>query len=122
MCPISSALIATRPSAPCVRKSRSAIGKRPSVPMRTWPRTLRRRRSSSSNASRPACWARRFKIELLAGTELQQVQRESPPGEEAFVVGAGLLDAGIVQAIQPGVEIGKEVADGLDQGPAGDQG
>jgi hypothetical protein len=63
-----------------------------------------------------------FKIELAAGTELEQIQSESPPGEEACGVGAGLRDARIGQLIEPGVERGEEMADGLDQGAAGDQG
>ena len=47
---------------------------------------------------------------------------QPPPGEEAAVVGAGLLDARVGQAVEPGVEVGEEVADGLDEGAAGDQG
>ena len=61
-------------------------------------------------------------IELAAGAELQQVQGEAPPGQEARGVGAGLRDARVGEAVEPGVELGEEVADGLDQGAAGDQG
>jgi hypothetical protein len=59
---------------------------------------------------------------LAAGGQLQQIQGDPSPGEEAGGVGAGLLDAGIGKAIEPDVELGEEVTNGLDQGLASDQG
>jgi hypothetical protein len=70
---------------------------------------------------RPAAVAE-FKIQLAAGAELEQVQREPPPGEEPPVVDAVLLHARIREAIKPGTQLGEEMADGLDQGAASDQG
>jgi hypothetical protein len=61
-------------------------------------------------------------VELAAGAELEQVQAQPPPGQEAPGVGAGVLQARVGESVQPGVEIGEEMADGLDQGAAGDQG
>ena len=61
-------------------------------------------------------------IELTAGAELKQVQRQSPPGQETRGVGAGVLGTRVGKAIEPGVKLGEEVAGGLDQGTAGDQG
>ena len=63
-----------------------------------------------------------LKIELAAAAELKQVQAQPPPGQETRGVGASLLDARVGQAVEPGVELGEEVAGGLDQGAAGDQG
>jgi hypothetical protein len=62
-----------------------------------------------------------LEIELAAGTQLQQVELQAPPGQEAAVVGAGVLDPAVGEAVQPGVEVGEEVANGLDQGPPDDQ-
>ena len=61
-------------------------------------------------------------VELAAAAELEEVQGDAPPGEEASGVGASLLDAGVGEAVEPGIEVGEEVADGLDEGVAGDQG
>ena len=59
-------------------------------------------------------------IELAAGSQLQQVQCQTPPGQEAAHVGAVFLHPRIGQAIQPGVQLREEVADGLHQGTPGD--
>ncbi len=61
-------------------------------------------------------------IELTAGAQLEQVQGQPPPGQEACGVGASLRDARVGETVEPGVELGEEVADGLDEGPAGDYG
>jgi hypothetical protein len=61
-------------------------------------------------------------VELAARAELQQVEVQPPPGQEARGVHAGLRVAGIEEAVEPGVELGEEVTAGLDQGAAGDQG
>src|SRR5689334_5391195 len=63
-----------------------------------------------------------FVIELATRAQLQQIQVKPPPGQEAFVVGTGVLHACVGEAVEPGVEVGEEVAGGLYQGPAGDQG
>ena len=63
-----------------------------------------------------------LKIELTAGAELEQVQAGPPPGEKAREVSAGVRVARVGEAIEPGVEVGKEMAGGLDQGLAGDHG
>ena len=63
-----------------------------------------------------------IEVQLAAGTELEQVQGQPPPGEEAGGVGAFLLDAAVRKVVEPGVELGEEMADGLHQGAAGNQG
>lgn len=63
-----------------------------------------------------------LKIKLAAGTELEQVQLYSPPGQETAVVGASVLDARIGKAVEPAVEVRKKVTDGLHQRAAGDHG
>src|SRR5262249_7363865 len=63
-----------------------------------------------------------LEIELAASAELEQVQGQAPPSQEARGVGASLWPARIGQALQPGVQLREEVAGGLDQGPADDQG
>src|SRR5262249_51941492 len=62
-----------------------------------------------------------LEVELAAGAELEQVQAQAPPGQEAGGVEAGRLQPRIGQAVQPGVQLGEEVADGLGPGGAGDQ-
>jgi hypothetical protein len=59
---------------------------------------------------------------LATRAQLQQVQGQSPPGEEARGIGTGFRHARIREVIEPAVELGEEVAGGLDQRPAGDQG
>jgi hypothetical protein len=61
-------------------------------------------------------------IELATRAPLPQVQGPSPPGEEARGIGTGFRPARIREVIEPAVAWGEEVAGGLDQGPAGDQG
>src|ERR1700733_12185958 len=61
-------------------------------------------------------------IELTTGAELEQIQRQPPPGEESGGVGAGFLDARIRQACQPGVQLREEMSRRLDQGTPGGQG
>ncbi len=63
-----------------------------------------------------------FIIELAAGAQLQQVQRQPPPDQETAGVDARLGHARIGQTIEPVAQLREEVADGLDQGAAGDQG
>jgi len=59
-----------------------------------------------------------IEVELAAGAELKQIQSNPPPGQKAAVVLDGLLVACIGQAVQPGVEVREEVADGLRQAGA----
>src|SRR5207302_905666 len=61
-------------------------------------------------------------VELAARAQLEQVEGKAPPGEEARRVGAGVRQTRIGEAVEPGVEVGEEVAHGLGQGAAGDQG
>lgn len=63
-----------------------------------------------------------FVIELASRAQLQQVQEDAPPGEEASGVGARFLDAAVGEAVEPGIEVGEEVSDGLDESATGDQG
>lgn len=53
---------------------------------------------------------------------MQQVEEQPPPGQETAIVGAGVLDTRIGQMVEPGVEVGEEMPDGLDESAAGDQG
>jgi hypothetical protein len=59
---------------------------------------------------------------LPAAVQLQEIQEQTPPDEKASGVSAGVLVAGIGQVLEPVVELGEEVADGLDEGLAEDQG
>ena len=61
-------------------------------------------------------------VSKLADLYREEVQAEAPPSQEAAAVGAGVLVARVGQAIEPAAEVGEEVAGGLDQGAAGDQG
>src|SRR5262249_39180221 len=61
-------------------------------------------------------------IELASGAELEQVQSQAPPGEEAGGVGAGFLNTCVGQTLEPVVEVRETVTDGLDEGPSGAQG
>ncbi len=63
-----------------------------------------------------------LEIELATGAQLQQVQMQTPPGQEAAIVNAGLLNTCIGEPVEPGIELGEEVTDGLRQGTASDQG
>ncbi len=55
-----------------------------------------------------------FEIQLAACAELQQVQGNAPPAEEARGVDAILLDARVGEAIQPDIELGEKMANGLN--------
>jgi hypothetical protein len=63
-----------------------------------------------------------FEVQLPAAVQLQEIQEQTPPDEKASGVSAGVLVAGIGQVLEPVVELGEEVADGLDEGLAEDQG
>ena len=59
-----------------------------------------------------------IEVELAARAELEEVQGDAPPGQEAAVVLDGVGVAGVGELIEPVVEAGEEVADGQGQGGA----
>jgi len=61
-------------------------------------------------------------VGLAARAQLEQVQRQPPPGEGAGGVGARPGEARVGGAVEPGVDVGEEMAGGLGPGAAGDQG
>lgn len=63
-----------------------------------------------------------FEVQLPAAGQLQQVQQQAPPDQKARGVGASVLVTRIGQLLEPVVELGEEVAYGLDKGLAQDQG
>lgn len=52
-------------------------------------------------------------VQLAATPQLQHEQEETPPCQEAPVVGDGILVAAIGQIIQPVIEVREEVRDRL---------
>ena len=63
-----------------------------------------------------------FEIELTTAAELEQIKSDAPPGQEAALIDDALLVARVGKAVEPSVEVRKEVADGLYQGLAHIQG
>jgi hypothetical protein len=59
-----------------------------------------------------------IEIELPPTAQLEQIQAEPPPDQEAFVVDDEGLEAGIGERVQPAIELRPEVADGFDEGAA----
>jgi hypothetical protein len=57
-----------------------------------------------------------LEVELAAAAQLEQVQGQAPPGEEARRVGDGFGVAAVGQGLQLVVESGEEVTDGADEG------
>ena len=60
-------------------------------------------------------------IELPTAAELQQEQQQADPAHEAGLVCNAIAVATVGQCLEPVVELGKEVADGLDEGGRDDQ-
>src|SRR5207237_6718223 len=63
-----------------------------------------------------------FEVELPTAAQLEQIQRNAPPRQEAALVDDAVLVARVGKTIQPGIEVGIEVANGLDQGLTDAQG
>ena len=59
---------------------------------------------------------------MPAAAELPQVQPQPPPGQKARLIGDEVAVARVGKALQPIVEVGKEMPHGLDKGAAGDHG
>jgi hypothetical protein len=57
----------------------------------------------------------RASLSANGGCQAQPEEEQSPPAEEAAVIGDHGLEAGVGQLVEPGRGLGEEVAEGLEK-------